>query len=465
MKGCLEFHYGAALGEPSAPEAVTFKNVRNLLPHLQKADSLLRSHQENGMEGAGWLLLPYESPSRILEIASHLASMSDVIQIGIGGSALGNLMLHNALLPPYWNDSAHNLSRPRFYMADNVDPEENKSIWDNVDPQNTALIVVSKSGTTAETMANFLFFWNKLKERLGAEEAAKRTVVITDPEKGVLRAFAQETGCFVLPIPKGVGGRYSVLSSVGLLSAASLGIDIESLLAGAREMSDFLAATQNIEENPAWIISALAWLHAKRGRNMLVFMPYIDRLSMLSEWFAQLWGESLGKEGRGSTPIKALGTIDQHSQLQLYTEGPDDKLFMFLNVQDVKDDFEIPQGDEKSLLPLSYLFGQSMHKLRSAEELSTASALVKAGRPVLWLQIPTLDPFYLGAVLFLLEYVTALTGLIMEINPFNQPGVEQGKRYTYGLMGREGFDEEKQEVNSFSKVLSSRIITVPFCEK
>ena len=465
MKSLLKLHYGAALGEHLTSGVTTFQELLNLAPLIKKADALLKSRSELKLEGSGWLLLPHKKDKKINDLAARFSSMTDVIQIGIGGSALGNMMLHNALLPAYWNEMSPTLHRPRFYMADNVDPQENRAIWDRVDPRHTALIVVSKSGTTAETMANFLFFWEEMKQTVGAEQAARQTIIITDPEKGVLSEFAKERGCAVLPVPPNVGGRYSVLSPVGLLSAAVLGADTDSLLEGARKIADFLTAEHDMEENPAWVFAAISWLHFIRKRNMIVFMPYIDSLSMLSEWFAQLWGESLGKEGKGSTPIKALGTIDQHSQLQLYTEGPDDKLFLLLHVSSLKEDIVIPHAEEKSLASLSYLFGQSMNMLRYSEQLSTASSLVKAGRPVLWLEIPELNAFYLGALIYLLEYATALTGFIMDINPFDQPGVELGKEYTFALMGRSGFEVQAQEVARFSKNLSSRTITVSIEEK
>lgn len=206
MKSLLKLHYGAALGEHLTSGVTTFQELLNLAPLIKKADALLKSRSELELEGSGWLLLPHKKDKKINDLAAWLSSMTDVIQIGIGGSALGNMMLHNALLPPYWNEMSPTLPRPRFYMADNVDPQENRAIWDRVDPRHTALIVVSKSGTTAETMANFLFFWEEMKQTVGTEQAARQTIIITDPEKGVLSEFAKERGCAVLPVPPNVGG-------------------------------------------------------------------------------------------------------------------------------------------------------------------------------------------------------------------------------------------------------------------
>ena len=285
-------------------------------------------------------------------------------------------------------------------------------------------------------------------------------MVITDEEKGVLRPFADEIGCRRLALPSDVGGRFSVLSSVGLLSALALGIDAKKLLAGAAEMDEKLTQRTTVLDNPAWLLAALSVAHYRLGRNMTVMMPYEDSLEKFCEWFAQLWGESLGKDGEGSTPVRALGTIDQHSQIQLYTEGPDDKLFTILTVAEPEEDITIAETEEGALVPLAYLFGQSMNSLRHYEALSTAAAIVKSGKPVVTLEIPMLDERRLGALIQFYEHVTALSGFLLNVNPFDQPGVEQGKNYTYGLMGRPSFSSQALEVTELAELLSHRDITL-----
>jgi glucose-6-phosphate isomerase len=324
-----------------------------------------------------------------------------------------------------------------------------------VNPESTAFIVVSKSGSTAETMANFLFFWQKLCDKLGEAAARERVVVITDKDKGILRPFVDETGCKSLVLPNDVGGRFTVLTCVGLLPAWAMGIDAQALLDGAAAMDRRIAGLSDPLKNPAWAMAGLAYLHMKKGRNMNVLMPYIDAMERFGEWFAQLWGESLGKDGQGSTPIRALGAIDQHSQVQLYTAGPDDKLFSVLTLEKSGTDISIPSAKEKSLEKLSYLYGRSMNELRNHEAVSTAAALIKSGKPVVNLVLPVLDPLHLGALIYFYEYVTGMTGHLMQVNPFDQPGVEQGKNYTYGLMGRAGFESQAEEVQNFSVAIGS----------
>ncbi|MDI9388528.1 MAG: glucose-6-phosphate isomerase [Synergistota bacterium] len=463
VAGLLNVSFGMALDDGGVPgdRGVDARMLSGYEELLANADRCLRKGCADKQEGMGWLSLPYADISEILEAAEWLRGFDAVVQAGIGGSALGNLMLHGALLPPYWNEiPAAKRGGPRFYLSDNVDPRDNMTVWKLIDPDRTAFIVISKSGSTAETMANFLFFWDRLKVELGPRRAAEHVLVVTDEEKGVLRPFADEIGCRRLVLPADVGGRFSVLSSVGLLSAGALGIDVRKLLAGAAEMDKKLSGLASILENPAWLLSALSVAHYRQGRNMTVMMPYEDALEKFCEWFSQLWGESLGKDGEGSTPVRALGAIDQHSQIQLYTEGPDDKLFTIITVSEPDEDVTIPETEERALVPLSYLFGQSMNSLRRYEALSTAAAIVKSGKPVLTIEIPRMDERRLGALIQLYEHMTALSGFLLNVNPFDQPGVEQGKNYTYGLMGRASYSSQALEVTQLADRLSMREVSV-----
>lgn len=455
-KSLLSLAYGAAF--TGGNSNVAFTELDALTPRLQAADAWLRSNAAQGKEGFGWMDLPRRNVDNVQAMARWLATRESIVQVGIGGSALGNLMLHSALLPPCWNElPSSKRNAPRFFMADNVDSAENRAIWSLINPESTAVVVVSKSGSTAETAANFLFFWEKLRDTLGEAPARERVVVVTDKEKGILRPFVEEIGCKSLILPEDVGGRFSVLSCVGLLSAWALGIDCKELLQGANELDVLLGRTPSILENPAWILAGLNFLHMNKGRNINVLMPYADPLERFGEWFAQLWGESLGKGGKGSTPVRALGAVDQHSQIQLYTSGPDDKFYTILTVEQGKGDIAMPAAPERAFEKLSYLYGKSMDALRNFEAEATAAALHKVGRPVVSLSIPTLDPHRLGALIQFYEYVTAVTGYLMNIDPFDQPGVEQGKNYTYGLMGRSGFESDAQEVRALSAKIGERI--------
>ncbi len=454
-KSLISIAYGAGFSEGA--RSVTFSDLEKLTPRLHAGDTWLRENAAAGKSGFGWLNLPTRNVDNIQTLARWLATRESIIQVGIGGSALGNLMMHNALLPSFWNElPASKRNGPRFFMSDNVDPAENRAIWELINPESTAVVVVSKSGSTAETAANFLYFWEKLRDTLGEAAARERLVVITDKDKGILRPFVDETGCKSLVLPEDVGGRFSVLSCVGLLSAWALGIDCTALLKGAADLDSMLAGSASVMDNPAWIMAGLNFLHMEQGRNINVLMSYSDSMERFGEWFAQLWGESLGKDGKGSTPVRALGAIDQHSQIQLYTSGPDDKFYTILTVEHGTKDIALPAAQEKAFEKLSYLYGKSMDKLRNFEAAATVAALHKMQRPVVSMSIPVMDARRLGALIQFYEYVTALTGYLLEIDPFDQPGVEQGKNYTYGLMGRAGFEADAQEVRTLSNKINER---------
>ena len=463
-KTLLSLAYGADF--TGGERAVVFSDLENLAPQFKSGDDWLRKNalegkEGFGKEGFGWVNLPKRNVDDVQTLSRWLATRESIVQVGIGGSALGNLMLHGALLPPYWNELPKTKrGGPRFFMSDNVDPVDNRAIWELIDPESTAVIVVSKSGSTAETASNFLFFWEKLRDTLGEAAARERVIVVTDKEKGILRPFVDETGCKSLILPEDVGGRFSVLSCVGLLSAWALGIDCKALLSGAAAMDESIAKAGSILDNPAWILAGLSYLHMKRNRNVNVLMPYVDALERFCEWFAQLWGESIGKDGQGSTPVRALGAIDQHSQIQLYTSGPDDKFYTILTVTQGQKDIALPAAPEKAFEKLSYLYGKSMDELRNFEATATAAALSKAERPVTTLSIPSLDAYHLGGLIQFYEYVTGMMGHLMQVNPFDQPGVEQGKNYTYGLMGRSGFENQAQEVRTLSAKINERTVTL-----
>jgi glucose-6-phosphate isomerase len=305
-------------------------------------------------------------------------------------------------------------------------------------------------------MSQFLWFRSKIAESGVAPD--ENILVITDPKGGVFRTFAGDTNCRSLEIPPSVGGRYSGLSPSGLVTASALGADIRKLLKGAAAMRDFLISEKDVAKNPALYLASIHRFHEQAGRPMTVLMPYSNRLEMFAEWFAQLWGESVGKDGVGTTPVRALGAVDQHSQVQLYTAGPDDKLYTLINVLGRREEIELPVVGDKSLESLSYLSGQKLGAMLGYEAASTAAALLKAGRPVVWIELEKLEGEAVGALIFFYEYVTAITGRLMGINPFDQPGVEQGKRYTYGMMGRDGYNKDSTEASQYFERIRQKSI-------
>jgi len=386
-----------------------------------------------------------QDTSTIKSTAAHVRKTSEnFLILGIGGSALGPRAILEAMSP------FHNLKKkPRVFIYDNVDPRTLRHIFSLIDLKTTSVNVISKSGSTAETAASFMILWNKMKKVLG-REASNRFIVTTDPEKGNLRKIVNEEGLRSLIIPQGVGGRYSVLSPVGLLLAEVIGTDSDEMLRGALDIHKRCSESE-LWQNPAYLFGALLYLMDKeKHRTFNVMVPYADSLKPFSEWFCQLWAESLGKDKKGLTPYPSLGTTDQHSQLQLWTEGPQDKVIIFIRINEYGVDIKIPdifKGTEG----FNYLSGHTLSELIKAEEEATELALAKAGRPNMTITIPQIDAYHLGQLFHFFELATAFTGALFGINPFNQPGVEEGKNLTYGMMGKKGFEAKRKEVEEHRK--------------
>lgn len=380
----------------------------------------------------------------------------DVVLLGIGGSALGPIALRTALRPHGWNalDSRQRDGFPRLHVLDNVDPRTVSAVLESIVPRRTLLVVTSKSGGTAETMSQFLIARDRMRSELGA--AVKDHIVfITDPRTGALRALARRDGIAALDVPSNVGGRFSVLTPVGLLPAALIGIDTAGLLDGARDMAARCEAA-DLEKNPAAVFAMLQYLaDVEGGKRINVLMPYADPLRDFAAWFVQLWAESLGKRAgdgvhRGPTPLASLGATDQHSQVQLFMEGPADKTVTFIAVAQPERDVTIPDttGEVKEL---AYLGGHTLHELLSVEQRATAGALARRGRPNMTILFDRVDARHVGELIMLLEIATIYAGALYGVNPLDQPGVELGKQFAYALLGRPGSDEAKREWEELPK--------------
>ena len=361
------------------------------------------------------------------------------VVIGIGGSALGAAALRDALLPP-----AH---LPALHILDNPDPDTVSALLARLNPARTLFNVVSKSGTTTETMAQFLVVWRWLETALGPHAARTRFLFTTSADRGTLRELATRHEIPALPIPDAVGGRFSVLSPVGLLPAAATGIDIEALLAGAGAMAR-RCATPDLTANPAGTLATL--LHAadtEMGATVQVFMPYADRLGAFAYWVQQLWAESLGKAvdraGRrvetGPTPVPAFGAADQHSILQLLMEGPRDKVVVFLGREAPDKDIAIPTPFPDTP-DLAYLGGHTLFGLLDRERRATAEALRREGRMNMTVMVDRVDAHSLGALFMLFQIAVVYAGALYGVDPLDQPGVELGKVLTRGLMGGSGHE-------------------------
>ncbi len=419
-----------------------------------------RLEQTRGTGWERWRNLPFD-PMK----SEHIGAVKSIVErsrgrfdnlvvLGIGGSALGNIALQSALNSPTWNLLPKESRRgPRLFVLDNVDPSAFGAVMDYCEKaggglKRTLFNVISKSGETAETAAQFMIVRDRLKAALGADYGGN-IVAVTDPAKGTMRQICDAEDFVTLPVPDGVGGRFSVLSPVGLFSAAMCGIDIDELLAGAAEM-DKVCSNEDLSRNPAAMLAfLLVELGTTKGKTNHVLMPYANQLYLLADWYRQLWAESLGKREdtsgnvvyAGFTPVKALGTTDQHSQVQLYREGPHDKVIGLVEVEE----FDGPSADVTmpaglGVEALSYLEGKSMSGLLDAEKRATEYALVESSRPNFTITFPKVDARHVGQFISLWQIATAYAGLLLNIDAYNQPAVELGKQATFGLMGRAGFE-------------------------
>lgn len=439
-----------ALAPVVGAHGVRIEELEALAPRAAAAVAALDARRAE----LGWPDLPQQDLAAVEQTAAALRDRIDTfVVLGIGGSALGNIAVQSALNHPLYNElPASSRPGPRLYVLDNADPELNTQLLDTLDLSRTAFNVISKSGTTAETMASFLFFREKLAQTLGEQQLREHLILTTDPSGGFLRQIGQREGWTMLDLPPKVGGRFSVLTTVGLLSAAVTGVDIRALLAGAAYGYE-IASHADALSNPAALGAMVSYLLSQRGKNIVVMMPYAQRLARFADWFAQLWAESLGKKNSrsgpivhaGTTPVKALGATDQHSQVQLYVEGPFDKLVNFLAVDRYAVETPIPTV-YADLEGVSYLGGHTFNELISAEQRATAIALSEAGRPNITQSVPEVNPFTLGQLFMLFEMQTAITGELLDINAFDQPGVEAGKVATYALLGRAGFEDRRHAI-------------------
>lgn len=408
----------------------------------------------------GFLTLPTNEAvlASTLAVAEQAKGrFTDVLLLGIGGSALGPIALRTALRPLAWNtlDSASRGGHPRLHVLDNVDPSTISTVLARLDLANTLVLVVSKSGGTVETMAQYLIVREALAGALGEERAREHLVFVTDPEVGALRRIARAEGITTLDIPPNVGGRFSVLSPVGLLPAALIGIDVRALLAGAAD------ATKRAESNdpassPAGAFAVLQWLaDTKHGRHVQVLMPYSDPLRDVALWFVQLWAESLGKirpdgSHAGPTPLPALGATDQHSQVQLFMEGPLDKTVTLIAVNGRGSEGPIPSR-HADVPELSYLGGHTLGELLDIERRATAGALAARGRFNATIALDAVDAWHVGALLQTFALATAYAGALYGVDAFNQPGVELGKNFAYAMLGKPGSDAARAEWDALPK--------------
>lgn len=431
----------------AVPGGASPERITELAPRLAAAHAGLLADAARGILGFREFEAQAAERRRVVAWAeAHRAGLEDVVVLGIGGSALGAVCLRTALLPRDWNarTKAQRGGRARLHVLDNVDPRSVRGLLEIVDLAHTRFLVISKSGSTAETMSQYLLVRERLRE---AGIPAKDAIAfVTDPAKGVLRRVAQEDGIPTFEVPPNVGGRFSVLSPVGTLPAALLGMDVDALIAGATAMRD-RCDNERFRDNPALAFAALQWrAHVEAGQGMHILMPYSDALRDVAPWFVQLWAESLGKRtpagaNVGPTPIVAVGATDQHAQVQLFMEGPADKTVTFIDVDEIDGgELTIPREGPAEL---AYLGGHGFAELLRAECRATAGALATMGRPTMTLKVTRADAWHLGGLFMFFELATIYGGQLYGVDPLDQPGVELGKQLTYYQFGHPQWQQMK----------------------
>lgn len=419
---------------------------------LNMHDKCLEAHQEILEDRRVNILGFYDlSQQDINPILDYLRSIEDkfdtMVVLGIGGSALGNRAVYSAL-------KIELELKKKLLVCDNVDPTMLYDILEQIDWNRTIFNLISKSGTTSETMAAYMIIADVLRKKF-PNDFRQRMIITTDKKKGFLRDIINKEGYPSFVVPDNVGGRFSVLTDVGLVSSAFVGLNIKAMLSGSESMK--LRCEQiDLWQNPAYLNGLLHYLYMRQGKNISVMMPYANPLYDTADWYRQLWAESLGKkynrEGKevfvGQTPVKALGTTDQHSQVQLYTEGPNDKVFTFLTVERFKHDYIIPdihpdRGE------VNFLADKPLSRLLNTERLATEIALTRTGRPNCNIIFPELNEYTLGQFIMMYEVQTVFTGKLLNIDPLDQPGVEAGKISTYAMMGKAGFEKELEFIDQY----------------
>ncbi len=457
MKKGITFDYNNMMSQyVGENQGITEKDIAAHKAVFAAAYDSVQNGRGKGM--MGWTELPYnqdEIVEDIIATAREVRSKFDnFVVLGIGGSALGPMSAFQALCHLRHNELPKRLRKaPKFYVEDNVDPERMHALLDVIDLNKTVFNVITKSGSTSETMSQYLIIMDILKQKFG-DKAREHIIATTSETKGNLIKIAKAENLKTFYIPEGVGGRFSQLCPVGLLPAAVLGINIKQMLKGAAYM-DRKCRVKNLQRNPALIAAALQYIAIKKGKNISVMMPYADSLKLMADWYCQLWGESLGKaedlQGNkvfvGQTPVKALGVTDQHSQVQLYTEGPFDKVVTLIGVKEYRKSFTISDGCQE-FPDVNFLSGHTMNELISAEMLATEYALTAKERLNSIIMLPEVNAHTVGELFMFFMMQTAYIGAMLNIDTYNQPGVEEGKNATYALLGRKGYEKKAEELNS-----------------
>ncbi|MCA9582790.1 MAG: hypothetical protein KC416_13415 [Myxococcales bacterium] len=453
----IEVDYARAMADGTRGGLST-ASLDNIAPRFSEGVARVLGRVQNGELGFWELPATRAHADAATAYAASLPEkIRHVLVLGIGGSSLGPRAALDALAGP--PTLAYLRPDRQIHLPDNSDPWFLNHLLESLPAEETVAVAISKSGGTVETAAQVLIVREWFREHLGSSWKSHMAVV-TDPDQGPLRELANQEGLSTFEVPPNVGGRFSVLSSVGLVPLALAGIDVGALLDGAASMGK-RCETQDLRQNPAGIIAAVHYLqHTEHGRGIHVMMPYADGLRAFAAWYVQLWPESLGKRNDrsgkrvevGPTPLPAVGATDQHAQMQLFMEGPRDKIVTFMRVRHGSSDLAIPRSEGA----FAYLGTHTLAGVLDAELRGTATALADDGRPSITISLEHINASTIGGLFFLYEAATAFAGELYDIDAFDQPGVEEGKRLASGLLGRPGYEGARTDVEKSENSLSAQ---------
>lgn len=426
---------------------VSKEQVAALEPQVKNAQKMLHEGTGAGNDFLGWLSLPADIQSQLRDIRSTAALLRKecevIVCIGIGGSYLGAKAVIEALL-----DSFAQLKHegPQVvYAGQNIGEDYLYELQELLRNKRFGIICISKSGTTTEPALAFRLLKTQLEEQAGKEKAQELIVCITDKSRGALRTLATQEGYKTFVIEDNIGGRFSVLSPVGLLPVACAGFDIEQLIAGAARMSDLCSCDVPFEANPAAQYAAVRNALYQSGKKIELLVNFHPKLHYVSEWWKQLYGESEGKDKKGIFPASVDFTTDLHSMGQYIQDGERHLFETVISIAEPNHRVDFPY-DNENLDGLNFLAGKRVDEVNKMAELGTMLAHVDGGVPNLKIELPRLNEFYLGELIYFFEKACGISGYILGVNPFNQPGVEAYKKNMFALLNKPGYEKESEEI-------------------
>lgn len=440
----LKFDYTNALDTINQQDVIDFQ--KEITNHYNS----IKEKTGKGNDFLGWVELPETIDenliTRIEELAEEIKIKSKIfVVIGIGGSYLGARAIIEALSNSFAQINDNDCNPVVVYAGQNISEDYTSELLKLLDNHDYSLTVISKSGTTTEPAIAFRLLKNHLENKYGKLEARDRIIAITDESKGALKQLADEEGYQTFVVPDDVGGRYSVLTPVGLLPIAVAGYNIREFIDGAKKMKDHVEASSYISENPVSAYAATRNALYKAGKNIEITVNYEPKLHYFTEWWKQLYGESEGKENKGIFPAGVSFTTDLHSMGQYIQEGLRNVFETVISVEKPRSELRVPE-DEKNLDGLNYIAGKRLHEVNNMAETGTRLAHVDGNVPNLRIVIPEISENTLGQLVYFYEMACAISGYILDVNPFDQPGVEAYKKNMFALLGKPGFEKETESI-------------------